>query len=409
MPHPSYFWKFFMPAVLYLFALAVFAQGTSEFVLAGLLPAVGADLDIPTSRAGLLTSAFAVGMVIGAPAMAVASRRLPPRVSLSGFLATFVAAHAIGAMTDSFGVLLISRVIAAGANAGFLAVTLATVSRIVPADRSVRALSVVLGGTTLALIAGVPAGAYVGELLGWRATLWTIAALCVPSLVSVAALTPGSAERTTVSGPGTIRRELRVLRRGPVLTDAVLAVLVNAATFCAFTYLAVIASGPAQIDASKIPLLLAIFGAGAFVGVTAAGRYADYRWRQVIALTAPLLCVGWVLLALFVAVPAALWNLAFAQGGLSFALGSTLISRIVVLATEAPTFGGAVATVALNVGAAIGPIAGGLALDTLGVRGPVVVSSGLVLVAIGVRSIAVKVLSHRQPSSLDGGHDERCA
>ena len=143
-----------MPALLYLLALAVFAQGTSEFVLAGLLPGISHDLGVPLGQAGLLTSAFAVGMIVGAPTMAAISRRLSPRWTLTGFLAVFIVVHVVGALTDDFGVLFATRVLAALANAGFLAVTLSTVSRIVAAERQARALSVILAGTTVALIAG---------------------------------------------------------------------------------------------------------------------------------------------------------------------------------------------------------------------------------------------------------------
>lgn len=173
-----------MPAVLYFLALAVFAQGTSEFVLAGLLPDIALDLGVPLGQAGSLTSAFAVGMVIGAPTMAAVSRRLSPRWTLTGFLAVFIAVHIIGALTDDFGVLFTTRVIAAFANAGFLAVTLSTVTRLVSPARQARALSVILGGTTLALIVGVPMGSLVGSALGWRATLGAIAAISLPALVA---------------------------------------------------------------------------------------------------------------------------------------------------------------------------------------------------------------------------------
>lgn len=144
-----------MPILFYLLAVAVFAQGTSEFVLAGILPSIATDLQVPLSQAGLLTSGFAFGMVIGAPVMAAASRRVSPRWTLSVFLILFIVAHVIGALTDSFSVLLCTRVIAALGNAGFLAVALSMVVRIVPPGRQTRALSVILSGTTLALVAGV--------------------------------------------------------------------------------------------------------------------------------------------------------------------------------------------------------------------------------------------------------------
>ena len=171
-----------MPALLYFLALAVFAQGTSEFVLAGLLTDIAADLGITLTEAGLLTTAFALGMVLGAPAMAILARRFSARTALTSFLIVFVAAHIVGALTDSFPLLLLTRVVAAVANAGFLAVALALIVRIVEPHRQARAVGVVLAGTTLALIAGVPAGAVLGASGGERRCGPSQSSACRPSL-----------------------------------------------------------------------------------------------------------------------------------------------------------------------------------------------------------------------------------
>src|SRR5687767_5159444 len=110
-----------MPFALYMLALAVFVMGTSEFMLAGLLPAIAIDLDVTIGTAALLTSAFAIGMVVGAPLMAAFARRWPPRLTLLGCLLVFAACHVIGATTPVFWLLLVTRVLSALANAGFLA------------------------------------------------------------------------------------------------------------------------------------------------------------------------------------------------------------------------------------------------------------------------------------------------
>ncbi len=183
-----------MPLALYLLALAVFAMGTSEFMLAGLVPNIAAGLGVTIGAAGLLTSAFAVGMVIGAPAMAVLARRWPARSSLLGCLVVFALCHIVGALTPNFPVLFGTRAIAALANAGFLAVALSTAAALVAADQKGRALSVLLGGTTVATIAGVPGGAVLGALLGWRSAFWAIALLCLPAALGILRGIPGRAE-----------------------------------------------------------------------------------------------------------------------------------------------------------------------------------------------------------------------
>ncbi|HEV6955628.1 MAG TPA: Cmx/CmrA family chloramphenicol efflux MFS transporter [Promicromonospora sp.] len=364
-----------MPVLLYVLAVAVFAQGTSEFVLAGLVPGISADLGVPVAQAGWLTAGFAVGMVVGAPLTAALARRLSPRLTLTTCLLVFVAAHAVGALTDQFAVLFAGRVVAALANAGFLAVALSTVTRIVPAGRQARALAAVLAGTTLALVAGVPAGALLGALWGWRSALWAIAALATVALVAVAVLTPGHA------GPGgprvDLRTELGALRLPALRHSLALGVLVNGATFCAFTYVAPVVTDAAGLSPVLVPAVLVLFGLGAFAGVTAAGRLAGTHARPVLWAGTPALVLGWALWAALAASPAAVWVLAPVQGALSFGVGGTLIARTMAAAQGAPTLGGSFPTVALNLGALLGPVLGGWALGPLGTTGPLVAGAAL--------------------------------
>lgn len=366
-----------MPVLLYVLAVAVFAQGTSEFVLAGLVPGISADLGITIAQAGYLTSGFAVGMVVGAPLTAALGRRLPPRWTLSGCLLVFVAAHAAGALTDQFAVLLVSRFVAALANAGFLAVALSTVTAVVPAGKQARALAAILSGTTLALIAGVPAGAFLGEIWGWRSALWAIAGVSALALATVAILTPARLEPREPGVRTDLRAELGTLRSPELLRYLMLGVLVNGATFCAFTYLAPLVTDGAGLGSSLVPVILALFGLGAFAGVTTAGRLADAHGRLVLRVAAPALLAGWILWALLAERPSAVWVLAPVLGALSFAVGGTLIARSMAAAHGAPTMGGAYSTVALNLGALVGPVFGGLAIGPLGLVGPLVVSATL--------------------------------
>ncbi|MEU4388448.1 Cmx/CmrA family chloramphenicol efflux MFS transporter [Promicromonospora sp. NPDC023805] len=371
-----------MPVLLYVLAVAVFAQGTSEFVLAGLVPGISADLGITIAQAGYLTSGFAVGMVVGAPLTAALGSRLPPRWTLSGCLLVFVAAHAAGALTDQFAVLLVSRFVAALANAGFLAVALSTVAAVVPAGKQARALAAILGGTTLALIAGVPAGAFLGEIWGWRSALWAIAGVSALALAAVAALTPGRLGPRVPHTRVDLRAELGTLRSPGLLRYLVLGVLVNGATFCAFTYLAPIVTDGAGLGSALVPVVLALFGLGAFGGVSAAGRLADAHGHRVLGIGIPVLVAGWVLWAVLAGRPSAVWLLAPVLGALSFAVGGTLIARSMASAHGAPTMGGAYSTVALNLGALVGPVLGGLAIGPLGLVGPLVVSATLAGTAV---------------------------
>ena len=386
-----------MPFSLYPLAVAVFAMGTSEFMLAGLVPDIAADLGVSIGPAGLLTSAFAVGMVVGAPSMAALTRRWRARVSLSAFLLTFALVHVLGAVTTSFGVLLVTRLVAAVANAGFLAVALSTAAALVPAGRQGRGLAVLLAGTTLATIAGVPGGAVLGTMLGWRATFWAIALLCLPAVVGIATALPAGAGRagSPVAG-ASLRDELAQLGRKRLALAMLLAALVNAGTFATFTFLAPIVTESAGLGRLWVSVVLLLLGFGSFIGVTVAGRLSDTRPGIVIGAGGPALLAGWAALALLSSQPVALLPLAFVQGALSFAVGSTLITRVLYEASAAPTMGGAYATAALNVGAAGGPVAAAAALGIhANVVAPVWVSSVMVALALLIAVPMLKIVAPR--------------
>ncbi|TVT53773.1 MFS transporter [Amycolatopsis rhizosphaerae] len=371
-----------MPFSLFLLAMAVFAMGTSEFMLAGLLPDIAADLGVPIATAGLLVPAFALGMIVGAPLMATLARPWPRRSGLVGFLVLFLGAHAVGASTGTFSVLFTTRVVAALAYAGFLALALTAAADLVPAHRKGRALAVLLGGTTAAVIAGVPAGALLGTLLDWRATFGVVALLCLPCVFGVMKGIPATAGLPGAGIPD-LRRELGALRRPRLILVLLLGALVNAATFGTFTFLAPIVTGVALLGPLWIPVVLVLFGLGSFAGVTAAGRASDRRPGLVLAVGGPLLLTGWIVLGFAAAEPGALLVLSFSQGALSFAVGSTLITRALYEAAEAPTMAGSYATAALNVGAAAGPVLAAATLGTgLAQRGPVWASALLVAGAL---------------------------
>lgn len=376
-----------MPFALFLLGVAVFAQGTSEFMLSGLVPDIARDLGVSVPAAGALSSAFAGGMVVGAPLMAALARRWSRRGALLGFLGVFLAVHVVGAVTDSFAVLVVTRVVGALANAGFLAVALVTAVALAEPEAKGRATSTLLGGVTLACVVGVPAGALLGQLWGWRAAFWAVALVSLPAVVAVARSVPGGAGGA--SERPALRGELRALRSPRLRLTLLLGALVNGATFCTFTYLAPLVTNVTGLADGWVPVVLALFGAGSFVGVGVGGRFAD-RWpRAVLVGGGGVLCLGWGALALGAGTPAVALGLVFVQGALSFGVGSTLISQALYAAPGAPTLSGGFATAAFNVGAALGPWLGGTAIGTgLGYRSPVWVSAGMVALSLVVAGLA---------------------
>lgn len=352
-----------MPIVVFVLAAAVFAQGTSEFVVSGLLEQIAADLGVSVGAAGLVTSLFAAGMVVGAPVMATAAGRWPVRYSATAFLGLFCAAHIVGAATTGFTMLLVTRVVAAVANAGFLAVALTTLPNLVRPAVLGRATSVVVSGVTVACIAGVPAGTLLGQAWGWRSGFWAIAVFSALVLVPVWLLLGRERCDGTASQNPSMRREWLVLRQRPALVAAVAGVLVNGATFAGFTYLGAITTGIADGDV-WVPLVLALFGIGSFVGVTVTGRYSDRHQRLIILAGTVALAGVWPLTAVSAHALIGVLVMSVVAGAVAFGVGSALIAAIVRTATPiAPRLAGALATTAFNVGAVVGPTVAGVVVD----------------------------------------------
>lgn len=389
-----------MPFALYMLALAVFVMGTSEFMLAGLVPAIAADLDVPVGTAGLLTSAFAVGLVVGAPLTAAFARRWPPRVALLACLLVFAGCHVLAAITPAFPVLLAARVLSAVANAGFLAVALGAATGLVPERQKGRALAILLSGTTIAMVAGVPAGALLGAAAGWRTTFWAVTLLCVPAAVGIlrgVAYVPGQA---AAGDAPPLRAELGRLRSPRLVLAMTLGALVNGGTFAALTFLAPVVTGPVGLADAWVAVALVLFGTGSFLGVTVAGRVSDRRPGLVLMVGGPLLVAGWVALTLVASRPVLFLAMVFVQGMLAFGVGSTVIARVLYAASGAPTMAGSYATAALNTGAAVGPVLGALGLATgVGIVAPLWVAAALTGLAV-----VVVLLSGRQLTPTMPGH-----
>ncbi|GCD94521.1 Cmx/CmrA family chloramphenicol efflux MFS transporter [Embleya hyalina] len=386
-----------MPFAVYVLGLAVFAQGTSEFMLSGLLSGIADDLHVSIPTAGLLTSAFAIGMVVGAPAMALIGRRQPRRRALLFFLCVFIAAHVVGALTPNYAVLLATRVLGALANAGFWAVALVTAIDLVRPEQRARATSVVVGGVTIACVVGVPAGALLGDRWGWRAAFWAVALVSLPAVLAIARTIPNHAPPAQSGPPVHARRELRALFTRPLLLTLSVMALVQGATFCAFSYFEPVITEVTGLGDGWVPIALALFGVGSFVGVTVAGRIIDRRPTRVIGWGMVASAVGWAVFAYTAATPWAAITLIAIQGMLAFATGTALIARVLRLSQDTSGLAGALATSAFNIGGTLGPWLGGLTIDAdLGYRAPLATSAALTLLALTVAATTHRP-HHRDP------------
>ncbi|MFG2208492.1 Cmx/CmrA family chloramphenicol efflux MFS transporter [Streptomyces sp. NPDC048638] len=350
-----------MPLVIPLLGLGIFAQGTSEFMLSGLIPGIARDLGVSIPDAGLLISAFAIGMVIGAPVLAVATLRVPRRTALVAFQLVFVAAHVVGALAPAYGMLFATRVVSALAYAGFWAVAAATAVDLVPPDAKAKALSVVTMGLTVATIVGVPAGTVLSQYVGWRAAFWGVAALTVLSALSLlAALPAGRADGDEVPS---LRRELSGLARPALWVSYLVTALTFGAAVVTFSYLSPLLTEVSGLPARWVPVVLALYGVGGLLGVTLGGRVADAAPLRTLAIGTGSLTVASAAFALTAGSPGVAVALVLVLGLTGYVVNPVVQSRVFRLAPDAPTLTGAVNTSAFNVGITLTPMLGGLTID----------------------------------------------
>ncbi|MFE3018030.1 Cmx/CmrA family chloramphenicol efflux MFS transporter [Streptomyces sp. NPDC059256] len=378
-----------MPLAVYILGLSVFALGTSEFMLSGLLPPIADDMDVSIPQAGLLTSAFAIGMVIGAPLLAVATLRLPRKTTLITLISVFGLGQVAGAVAPTYEILFASRVISALACAGFWAVGAAVAIAMVPVTSRARAMAVMIGGLSIANVLGVPAGAFLGDHLGWRSAFWAVGLASAVALIGVITLIPHiplPAEKPR------LKRELLIYRDRQVWLSIAVTALAAGGVFAVFTYFAPLLTDVAGMDKSSVPMVLGLFGLGALVGTVVGGRVADAHLFGVLLSGITASTVFLALLALFASTPAVTIALAFLLGLSAFYTAPALNARMFNVAGAAPTLAGATTTAAFNLGNSGGPWLGGKVID--GGFSPAATAwagAGMTIVALALVAVSLRL------------------
>jgi DHA1 family chloramphenicol resistance protein-like MFS transporter len=380
-----------MPLAVYIIGLAIFAQGTSELMLAGLLPELAGDLEVTIPQAGLLISAFAVGMLVGAPVLAVVTLRWPRRTALLVFLAIFALTHVAGALTPNYGVLLATRIVGAFVYAGFWAVAAVTAVGLVAPGRRAKAMSVVTGGLTIATIIGLPAGTVIGQNLGWRAAFWAVASMS--ALVMIGVLRTIPAGRPAPESTPRLGAELRAMLNPRLWLSYATTALVTASILVVFSYLAPLLTDDTGLPPGAIPGVLALYGVGSLIGITIGGRTADATPLRTLLAGITGVVVMSAVLALRADQPVIAIAAVFLLGGFGFAVNPALNARVFSLAERAPTLATAVNFSAFNVGITVGPWLGGRAIDA-GAGYP---SLGWIAVGLGVVALSTVVLAALLP------------
>ncbi|WP_017905514.1 MFS transporter [Pseudomonas asplenii] len=365
-------------------SIGAFGIGVTEFAPMGMLPSIAADLGVSIPAAGLLVSAYAMGVLIGAPLMTLATVRVPRRYLLIGLMAIFALGNLMSAMATSYESLLVARIVTSLNHGAFFGVGSIVAASVVAPDKRAGAVAAMFMGLTLATIGGVPLATWFGELMGWRTAFWGIAALGLVAMVSLWFALPNL---PSPKNDGVLT-EIRVLGRGPVLSALALTVVGSAAMFTVFTYIAPILSHETHASTAFITGMLVLFGVGLTLGNMWGGKAADRSIDRTLVVSLVVLIA--VLLAFSVLVrwplPAAVAILVW--GVASFALVPPLQMRVMEAAKDAPNLASAVNIGAFNFGNAIGAALGGAVINA-GLGYPAISLAGAAMAALGLLMVLV--------------------
>ncbi|WP_328722066.1 MFS transporter [Streptomyces sp. NBC_00247] len=370
-----------MPLALLALAVSAFGIGTTEFVMMGLLPNVADDLGTSVPTAGYLVSAYAIGVVLGAPLLTALGSRVPRKRMLLLLMALFVVGNAASALAPGFGWLVAGRLIAGLPHGAFFGVGAVVAARLVPEGRQARAVARMFLGLTVANIVGVPAATLLGQHLGWRATFLVVAVIGLVALAALSRLIP----RIPVAEHQDVRHELRALRDRQVILGLLTAVFGFAGVFAVYSYLSSMTTEAMGFGESSVTLVLALFGIGMTLGALTAGPLTDRALRPTLfgalgALTVVLLRfpltvhVKWLALVMVVLL-----------GAVGFMTTTPLQMLVMRKAKDAPTLASASNHSAFNLANAGGAWLGGAAISAgWGWTSPAPVGAALAVAGLAI-------------------------
>ncbi len=380
-------------------AIASFGIGTTEFVIMGLLPEVASSFAVTVPRAGLLVTGYALGVVVGAPIMAVATAGLPRKSTLLALMAIFIVGNVGCALAPSYALLLAARIVTAFAHGAFFGIGAIVAGDLAPAGRRGQAVALMFTGLTLANVLGVPFGTALGQAAGWRAAFMAVVLIGIAAWLAIALFVPA----TVAPLRGRVTAEFRTLGRWPVLLPMLVSCVSSASLFSVFTYITPLLERQVGFTPHGVTGALLAVGVGLTLGNLAGGHLAD---RSLIGtvLWSFVGLIG-VLLAMALVAHAEPTLLRYAQwamvvvltlwGALAFALVSPLQLWVVHAAVDAPNLASTLNQGAFNFGNAAGAWLGGVALTAglgygaLPLLGAAIAAAGLLLALRGRATTAL--------------------
>lgn len=350
-----------MPLALLALFAAAFAIGTSEFVIAGILPAVSTDLGISIPVAGYLVSLYALGVAIGGPVLATFTGRYSRKRLVLLYVAIFTVGYVFCAVAPNYQSLLIARFLIALIHGAYFGTALVLASSVVAENRRGFAISLILAGLTVANIIGVPIGTAIGNAFGWRMSFWAVALLGVLSFALIFALVP--TDHGHDSKAGSLLAEIKVLAREPVYSSLAIIIVQTIGQFALFTYIAPLLTDVTGVDIGIVPWLLLLIGLGSTIGILGGGRLAD--WRLMASLTGMLgaQVVMYLLMVPFATNPWVLSAILLVWGATVFGFAAPAQARILGNTRDAPLLASSLIPSAFNIAIAMGAWLGGTLID----------------------------------------------
>lgn len=386
-----------MPRALLALAVGAFGIGCTEFAVIGLLPQISADLGVGVPAMGLLITAYAIGVVIGAPVLTMLSSKLTTRQTLIALMGVFFAGNVLSAVAPTYQLLVVARVITAFAHGSFFGVGAVAARRVVAPEKATQAISLMFVGLTVANVAGVPLGTWVGQHAGWRWVFGGIAAIGVLTVLALRAYLPADQVRIDLA------HELGAFRRRRVWAGLGITTIGFGSLFAVYSYISPILTGVTGLSGGAVTGVLVLFGVGTTVGTLAGGRFGD-RWGMRVVAVGLLIVAG--LMAVFTvtsAHPVAAVITLVLFGTVAFALGPIVQNMIIEAAGTSGSLVSAANQGAFNIANAIGAGLGALVIEQgFGYLAPMWVAAGLALAGAALAVVLLAGTSTRRPRRASG-------
>ena len=391
-------------AILSLLALALggFGIGSTEFVAMGLLPDLARDL-LPTlyadshdqaiGQVGWLISAYALGVVVGAPTIAALAARFPRKTLLLWLLAAFTIGTVLSAVLPTFELVLVARFIAGLPHGAYFGIASLVAASLLGEGKRGQGIAFVLSGLTIATLIGVPLITALGQAAGWRVAYLVVAAIFALTFIAVFAVLPKQPGDSTA----TFRRELAVFRRPQVWLALLIGSVGFGGFFAVYSYIAPVVTEHTLLGPEVIPIALVVIGLGMTIGNFAGGRAADHSVRATVFVCFAIFMVSLVAFALTAHTLVGLLVSVFLVGGGAAALSPAIQTRLMDVAGDAQSLAAALNHAALNIGNSLGAYLGGLTIAAgLGYVSPAWV--GLLLCVPGVVFALLSFALDRRPA-----------